>query len=318
MTSYNNEPSGKALWNGNLDLRINRNYRLLRKLGKGGFGAVYEAINLETQEHVAIKLESTRNDPSILDEEVRIYKLLAGGCGIPRVQWYGTECDFNAMVFDLLGPSLEDLFNFCRRKFSLKTVLMLADQLISRLHYIHSKGFIHRDIKPENFLMGVGNNGNKVYATDLGLSTEYRVATKDSDKAQQGNTSLVGTPRYASINGHLGAEQSRRDDMESLGYLLVYFLRGSLPWQGLKAPERKQKDKLILEKKRATSIEQLCDGLPKEFAEYFHHIRSLGFGDPPRYRHLRKIFHTLFLRESFEYDHVFDWTVLVFLMAEDS
>ena len=111
-------------------------------------------------------------------------------------------------------------------------------------------------------------------------------------------------------------EQSRRDDMESLGYLLVYFLRGSLPWQGLKAPE-KQKNKLILEKKIATSVEQLCDGLPKEFAEYFHHIRSLGFGDPPRYRYLRKIFRTLFLRESFEYDHVFDWTVLMFLMAEN-
>lgn len=161
--------------------------------------------DLETDEHVAIKLESIKIDPSVLEEEVRVYKLLAGGPGIPQVHWFGDECDFNAMVFDLLGPSLEDLFNFCGRKFSLKTVLMLGDQLISRIQYVHSKNIIHRDIKPENLLMGIGKHGNHVYVTDLGISTEYRAATTDSDAAQQyKNLPLIGTARFASINAHSG------------------------------------------------------------------------------------------------------------------
>ncbi|KAH8690426.1 kinase-like domain-containing protein [Phaeosphaeriaceae sp. PMI808] len=300
------------------DLRVNERYRLLRRLGKGGFGYVYEATDLQTDENVAIKLESIDIDPSILQEEVRVYAVLRGEPGIPRVHWYGTECDFNAMVFDLLGPSLEDLFNFCSRKFSLKTVLMLADQLISRLQQVHSKGIIHRDIKPENFLMGTGKQGNLLYMTDLGLSTEYRKPTSDSASARQWNMSLIGTARYASINAHSGVEQSRLDDMESLGYVMLYFIRGSLPWQGLKTTSDEQKAELILEKKKSMNPEELCVGLPDEFAKYFHHVLSLRFGDEPDYQYLRKIFKTLFVAEGFEYDNVFDWTVLKFLMASEN
>lgn len=202
---------------------MDEKYRLLRRLGGGSFGDVYEGtdpkgkgslfsggtddlpgIDLETDENVAIKLESIDIDPSMLEEEARVYELLAGGRGIPKVHWFGQECDYNVMVFDLLGPSLQDLFNFCGLKFSLKTVLMLADQLISRLQYIHSKGIIHRDIKPENILMGDGRNGNLVYVTDLGLSTEYRAAITGSDTAREWNLPLIGTAHFASINAHMG------------------------------------------------------------------------------------------------------------------
>jgi len=140
----------------------------------------------------------------VLENEYQIYEELAGGTGIPRVYWYGQECEFRVMAFELLGPSLEDTFNYCGRRFTLKTVLMLADQLIRRLEYIHSKGFIHRDIKPENLLIGDGKHGNTVYVTDIGMGIEISERTAWTEDVQQGKRSLVGTIRYASINAQLG------------------------------------------------------------------------------------------------------------------
>ena len=163
-----------------------------------------QGTHIDTGDEVAIKLEHVLIDPSVLEREADIYRSLSGGAGIPRVHAFETECEFNAMVFDLLGPSLEDLFNFCGRKFSLKTVLMLADQLICRLDYIHSKDVIHRDIKPENCLMGVEKHGNQVHVTDLGLATERRAAQAKANTGRALNPKLVGTARFASVNGHLG------------------------------------------------------------------------------------------------------------------
>lgn len=146
---------------------------------------------------MALKLEYNQINPSQLQNEVKIYRKLEPGHGIPRVYWDGSECDFKVMAFELLGPSLEDLFNYCGRRFSLKTVLLLADQLISRLQYIHSKGYIHRDVKPANMLMGVEIQGNTVYVTDIGLAEEIENSNRQSHR-------VMGTLRYASINAHLG------------------------------------------------------------------------------------------------------------------
>ncbi|KAF2820050.1 kinase-like protein [Ophiobolus disseminans] len=292
-----------------MDLRVGNKYRIGRKIGSGSFGDIYLGTNIISGEEIAIKLESVKAKHPQLEYEARVYKSLAGGVGIPFVRWFGTECDYNAMVLDLLGPSLEDLFNFCNRKFSLKTVLLLADQLISRIEYIHAKSFIHRDIKPDNFLMGIGKRGNQVNVIDFGLAKKYRDPKTHFHIPYRENKNLTGTARYASINTHLGVEQSRRDDMESLGYVMLYFCRGSLPWQGLKAATKKQKYDRIMEKKMTTPTEVLCRGFPNEFAIYLNYTRSLRFDDKPDYSYLRKIFRDLFVREGFQYDYVFDWTV---------
>ena len=214
------------------------------------------------------------------------------------------------MVLDLLGPSLEDLFNYCGRRFQLKTVLMLADQLLGRLEYVHTKSFIHRDVKPDNFLIGLGKRQSVIHIIDFGLAKKYRDPRSHQHIPYRENKNLTGTARYASINTHIGIEQSRRDDLESLGYVLMYFIRGSLPWQGLKANTKKQKYERIMDRKMSTSTEQLCKGYATEFRSYFEYCRSLRFEDRPDYAYLKRLFKELFYRKGFQYDNMFDWTVL--------
>lgn len=265
---------------------------------------------MTTGEEVAIKLESIKTKHPQLLYESKIYRILHGGLGIPNVRWYGIEGDYNVMVLDLLGPSLEDLFNYCGRRFQLKTVLMLADQLLGRLEYVHTKSFIHRDVKPDNFLIGLGKRQSVIHIIDFGLAKKYRDPRSHQHIPYRENKNLTGTARYASINTHIGIEQSRRDDLESLGYVLMYFIRGSLPWQGLKANTKKQKYERIMDRKMSTSTEQLCKGYATEFRSYFEYCRSLRFEDRPDYAYLKRLFKELFYRKGFQYDNMFDWTVL--------
>jgi hypothetical protein len=187
---------------------------------------------------------------------------------------------------------------------------MLADQLLGRLEYVHTKSFIHRDVKPDNFLIGLGKRQSVIHIIDFGLAKKYRDPRSHQHIPYRENKNLTGTARYASINTHIGIEQSRRDDLESLGYVLMYFIRGSLPWQGLKAITKKQKYERIMDRKMSTSTEQLCKGYPTEFRSYFEYCRSLRFEDRPDYAYLKRLFKELFYRKGFQYDNMFDWTIL--------
>lgn len=293
-----------------MDLRIYRKYRIGRKIGSGSFGDIYHGTSLTDGEEVAIKLEPLNTKHPQLDYESRVYKYLSGGVGIPFVRWFGHEGDFNAMVIDLLGPSLEDLFNYCHRRFSFKTVVMLALQMIRRVYYIHGRCFIHRDIKPDNFLMGVGKRGSTVHVIDFGLSKKYKEFRTDDHIPFRENKNLTGTARYASVNTHLGFEQSRRDDLESLGYVLIYFCKGSLPWQGLRATTKRQKYDRIMEKKLSIGLEQLCAGLPSQFVEYIRYCRNLKFDERPNYHYITGLFKELSIKLEYYNDHLFDWTML--------
>nr|CAB3485125.1 unnamed protein product [Digitaria exilis] len=295
-------------------------FKLGKKIGSGSFGELYLAVNVQNGEEVAVKLESVKSRHPQLHYESKLYMLLQGGTGIPHLKWFGVEGEYNVMVIDLLGPSLEDLFNYCSRKFSLKTVLMLADQMISRVEYMHTKGFLHRDIKPDNFLMGLGRKANQVFVIDYGLAKKYRdlQTHKHIPYRKLFCTVFNHSGGVGSYKEHKAAnEQSRRDDLESLGYVLMYFLRGSLPWQGLKAGTKKQKYDRISEKKMLTPVEVLCKSYPSEFTAYFHYCRSLRFEDKPDYSYLKRLFRDLFIREGYQLDYVFDWTIMKYPQFRD-
>ncbi|CAF1522089.1 unnamed protein product [Rotaria magnacalcarata] len=287
---------------------LGSHYQVGRRLGAGNFGEIHLGRNNETQEHVAIKLEQILTRTPQLAYEYRFYKLLGKYDGIPRIQFYGQTGSYNALVMELLGPSLEDLFDLCSRRFSLKTVLMIGLQLIDRIEYVHSKHLIYRDIKPENFLIGRGSTNRQhiIHMVDFGLAKQYRTSD-GAHIAYREHKSLTGTARYMSINTHLGREQSRRDDLEALGYMLMYFLRGSLPWQGLKADTLKERYQKIGETKRFTTHEILCEGYARQFFIYMRTVRQLEFSQVPDYNTLRELFHNALNENNLVNDGDFDW-----------
>ena len=289
-----------------------------KKLGSGAFGDIYAGRNLKLNEEIAIKLEPTHTKHPQLFYESKLYMALQGGIGIPKLRWCGSQGNYNILIMDLLGHSLEDLFNYCKRKFTLLTTLMVVEQMLCRIEFIHSRNFIHRDVKPDNFLMGRGNKKHQVYAIDFGLAKRYRDPRTGLHIPYKDGKSLTGTARYASINTHLGIEQARRDDIEALGYILVYFMKGNLPWQGLKARNVKEKYEKIKEKKISITLDNLCQGLPDDFKTFIQYARELKFEDRPDYNYLRNLLSKISKNNKLVFNYnKFDWQVKKEKMHEE-
>ena len=292
-----------------VEIRVGGRYRLGKKIGTGAFGEIFEGTDIFDNSSVAIKLEHNSVKYPQLLFEAKLLKSIPG-TGIPVMHWFGIAGEYNAMVMDLLGQNLEDLYNYCAKNFSLKTILMITIQMIERLKHVHDNHYIHRDIKPENFLIGKETTEKTIYLLDFGLAKRYRDEYTHIHIPLKENRNLTGTARYASCNAHNGLEQSRRDDMESIAYVILYFFRKKLPWQGLKCKDKNEKHAKIKEIKMSMTPEKLFEGLPQEFADYLTFVKKLGFEDEPAYKNYIQMFNRLFKAKEFEMDYIYDWVTV--------
>jgi serine/threonine protein kinase len=290
-----------------MDQLLAGRFHVIRELGAGSFGSVYLCVDGENGSEVALKAESRNSRVPQLKNEYQTYAQLIGGPGIAEILWVGADAKHNFIAMERLGPSLESIFAKTQNPFSMKTVLMIAEQTLTQIQYIHQRGYVHRDVKPDNLLVGSGSKSHVIHLIDFGISRLYRDPETGRHLEITGNQPLAGTVRYASVAALQGTEQSRRDDLESLGYSWIYLLRGDLPWQNLAADTKSRIGK-VLRMKMSYMPDGLCSGLPDEFLIYFRIVSRMRFTDEPDYAGLREMFRNLFLREGFVYDYVYDWT----------
>ncbi|CBY07277.1 unnamed protein product [Oikopleura dioica] len=300
------------------DKVLEERFRTVRLIGTGSFGEIYLGADLELSRDnsvdVAIKVEPKRLRGQ-LKFESHVYEILRSENGFPHLRKFGEDnlLSVNYLAMDLLGPTVEDLFNFCDKSFSLKTILMLIEQLLCRLECIHSKGIIHRDIKPDNLVMGLNHMSKTVMMIDFGIAKFFRKRNQpfdhiDEDTQCRRGRGIIGTPRYCSVHAHRGEHLSRRDDMESLAYVIVYFLKGKLPWQNIQVQGKFNKLEAIHDKKKNTSFNDYLAGFPKEFAIFVDYCRNLPFKATPDYMFLRNLFRCLGQKWNIQYDLKFDWS----------
>ena len=281
-------------------------YTCVKKLGKGSFGSIYQAVY--GKEEYALKFEDRKKNNDLLQNEAAIMNYLKGP-NIPTVKSYGFTSSYNILVMQLLGRDLEHHFKK-RKKFSVKTVCMLGFQMINILENIHEKHILHRDIKPENFVMGLNQNSKIVYLIDFGLAKKYRSMSTLIQYPLTLKKKFTGTARYASINALKGYEHSRRDELESLGYIFIYFLKGKLPWQNIKVKDKEEKFKKILQKKLEISSNELCLGIPKEFEIFLEYVKNLKYDEKPDYNMLKDLLYKIMKDGNYKNDYIYDWTFL--------
>ena len=282
-------------------------YTLMKKLGEGSFGRIYSAKENSTNNWYAIKLENKNRSQNLLESEAYIMSYL-NGPRIPMVKSFGYTGDYNVLIMELMGKSLEDLFeSMPTKKMSVRCVCNIGYQMIEIIEYVHNKHIVHRDIKPDNFVMGKGNKSKFLFLLDFGLAKKYRSSTTLKHYPLIKKKHLTGTARYASINALNGYTQSRRDDLEAIGYVLVYFLLGRLPWQGMLNKNKDERYMKIMEVKRDTDPHILCKNLPVEFEKYITYTRNLEYEQDPDYNMLKNLFLKVLNNEEHCIDYYYDW-----------
>ena len=299
--------------------QLNENYTILlnKKIGSGSFGQIYQCLNKKTNEMLACKIESINELKPQLYHESKIMQLMKNCTGFPTCyDFILTEQD-KILIMDLLGPNLDTIMNKLPNKnslkrFSFKTSLMIMIQCLERLKSLHEKGIIHRDIKPENFVIGPKNKERIIYLIDFGLSK--KISKDKIIPTIKADRNIIGTMRYISMNTHQGYEQGKRDDLESLFYIIIYFIKGELPWQNIKTKSKAEKYSKIFEiKKKVTENGDLVEGLPLEMAKILEYILGLNFFEKPNYLLIKNAVEIMLNNFNLSNDLQFDWYNLEFL-----
>ena len=287
---------------------LDKNFTIIinRQLGKGGFGQIYMGRNLKENVPIAIKVEENGTRSHLL-LEYEILKEIQDGEGIPQVYKFRQGHHHNYLIMELLGKSIDKLFSDCKKQFSYKTIFQIGYQMIKRIEYVHSKGYIHRDIKPGNFVIGKGDKNKILYIIDFGLSKRYLDKITNQHIPYKEGKGLTGTARYVSLFTHYGIEQSRRDDIEGIAYNLIYLAKGKLPWQGVKTKNKKEKHKKIMESKVAYTPDILCKNLPEEFKNLLNYARELEFEKKPDYKKIKLMFKSYIVKNGDTMNWEFDW-----------
>ena len=284
-----------------------KKFKVKKKIGQGAFGSVFAGKNLDDNKPVAIKVEKS-NAPrtSLKDEAIFLFELK--GLGIPEMISFGKVKTYNVLVEPLLGPSLFHLYVQSGMQFALEDICMISIQVIERIQFVHSRFIIHRDIKPDNFLIGL-EDPNIIYIVDFGLSKKYRSSTTKKHVPFRITGKLTGTMRFSSPNALRGGEQSRKDDLISIGYMIIYFMRKKLPWQQFnKVKNEIEKYIKIYRMKKELKPELLCQGLPQEMVHYMRYVLHLGFEEEPDYKYLKDLFKSILREKNENYDKLlFSW-----------
>uniref|UniRef100_A0AC35G0R7 Protein kinase domain-containing protein n=1 Tax=Panagrolaimus sp. PS1159 TaxID=55785 RepID=A0AC35G0R7_9BILA len=258
--------------------------------------------DLQTGAKVIGKIEHVTVFHPKLRDEYEIYMSMGFESGIPRIYHFGMHDNFNILIMEHLGPSLSELLKERGGKFNVKTVTNIAIQLINRMEYVHDHGIVHKDIKPLNFVMGTGQNAQNVYIIDFNCSSKFiNPRTKEHIREEYEAPFFQVNSCYNSLKVHEGSAKTRRDDLEAISYILIYFLRGNLPWQHFKNDEIYQ----IYQMKRSIPVEELCGGLPIEFSKFLSYCRQLKFEERPDYGYLRKCFESL--KKTLDNSPDFEW-----------